>query len=163
MTFTDFPFPPSVNQIYATIGRRRVATRELKQFKNEVNLWALKYRKELRELRTSLCEEIKQGKWIKIDLHLCLPFKKIWNLKGGVKIYDAANRVKASHDALSEVLGLDDKYFCVGITENVVTSGNPRVILTVSGSKILSDTEVLESVRTKVLHSSQHSSPSNGL
>lgn len=163
MKFVDFPYPPSANELYATINRRRVPSKKLRDFKKEAARWALRNRHELRKLSTHCLGIIEQGNWVKVDIHLCLPAKKIYTLAGAVRIYDASNRIKATHDALSDALGIDDKYFCVGVTQKVLTKGKERAIIEVSGKLIVSDKEVLENDRTEILHTQQQPPPSHDL
>ena len=92
------PLPPSINNQYVTVGRRRVLSKEAKTFKKDV-------RKLIDRLRLSgkispTTEAEMQGSLIGayLTFHFETPFRR--DLDGGLKI---------ALDSVAEALGIDDR------------------------------------------------------
>jgi len=121
---------------------KRYASPELKQFKMAVEIWMLRNRKIVQKAR----EYFEDKEWIEISCYLCVPNKTIWTLKGGVKTWDASNRIKAIHDAVSKLIDKDDKHFFLGITPKVITTKKPHTIITLGDVNIKTEIEILEEI-----------------
>ncbi|MGN6675425.1 MAG: RusA family crossover junction endodeoxyribonuclease [Thermomicrobiales bacterium] len=89
------PLPPSINNQYATVGNRRVLTKEAAQFKRTVRRRILSaFGTELSDVEH---EQLKAGYLgLYLDFYFETPLKR--DLDGGLKI---------AQDALCEALGLD--------------------------------------------------------
>ena len=91
------PLPPSINQQYATVGRRRVLSKASRQFKKEA-------RKAIRHLRgegvisDALVAALREGfVGLFIDFYFETPRRR--DLDGGLKI---------TQDAICDALGVND-------------------------------------------------------
>ena len=92
------PLPPGVNNQYATVGNRRVLSKEASRFKRDV-------KKLLMGLAGDGARDETEGARLKVgwlglylDFYFATPLKR--DLDGGLKI---------TQDALCEALGLDDR------------------------------------------------------
>jgi len=91
------PLPPSINHQYATVGDRRVLSKEAARFKRAV-------KEAVRKLGAEALGEAEHGRLrseflgLYIDFYFLTPLKR--DLDGGLKI---------TQDALCEALGLDDR------------------------------------------------------
>ena len=91
------PLPPSINNQYATVGNRRVLTKEAAQFKRTVRRHVLSAHGA--DLSDAEHEQLKTGYLgLYLDFYFETPLKR--DLDGGLKI---------AQDALCEALGLDDR------------------------------------------------------
>jgi crossover junction endodeoxyribonuclease RusA len=91
------PLPPSINNQYATVGNRRVLTKEAAQFKRTVRRRVLSAHGA--DLSDGEHEQLKTGYLgLYLDFYFETPLKR--DLDGGLKI---------AQDALCEALGLDDR------------------------------------------------------
>jgi crossover junction endodeoxyribonuclease RusA len=91
------PLPPSINNQYATVGNRRVLTKEAAQFKRAVRRLILSAHGA--DLSDAEREQLKTGYLgLYLDFYFETPLKR--DLDGGLKI---------AQDALCEALGLDDR------------------------------------------------------
>lgn len=106
----DFPLPPSMNELYSNVpGVGRVATKELKEYRNTVAKWSFanaKYRQLFEKIRD---EEWNDAQIFKIDTYFIFKHSRIWTKDNKPKRLDASNRIKACHDYLCDFLGIDDK------------------------------------------------------
>lgn len=82
------PMPPSVNMMYAGIGRRH-KSKKYKQWVSDANAMFLKSNKRF---------EIKGDEWLEIKLTY---FLSIYTKKNKKRILDTDNRIKAPQDWLS--------------------------------------------------------------
>ena len=92
------PLPPSINNQYATVGNRRVLSKEAARFKRVVKQTFLGKLGEA-ALATGERERLQAGfLGLYLDFYFATPLKR--DLDGGLKI---------TQDALCEALGLDDR------------------------------------------------------
>lgn len=113
-----FPLPPSANALYASIGKRRVKTAVYKKFEHAARYWMLKHSSEINDARTLTLDTGSQ-RFIHIDTVFFMERKNIICKDGTPKRNDTSNRLKALHDVLSQILGLDDSYFFSGSYDKV--------------------------------------------
>jgi crossover junction endodeoxyribonuclease RusA len=92
------PLPPGVNNQYATVGNRRVLSKEASRFKRDVKKLLLGVGGDAAWAETEGAR-LKVG-WLGLylDFYFATPLKR--DLDGGLKI---------TQDALCEALGLDDR------------------------------------------------------
>lgn len=113
------PLPPSENELYRNVpGRGRAATRELREWKAKIALWILQHQNEVRQARAWIREQ-KQPLVIDIQASFVIHRPRLWCKKGNPKRLDASNRIKALHDAVAEILGVDDKHVWGGTFQKV--------------------------------------------
>ena len=116
MTFNYIP--PSVNHAYVSKrGGGRILSRAGKEFKSRIRADILSsYRKELQTFKPDLPYELVITFYLK-DLYIK---KQIDGVRRYKKI-DVTNRIKLLEDALSEVIGVDDKNFIVVVARKCET------------------------------------------
>lgn len=137
--FNDFPLAPSTNQLYKQVGYKRVPSQKYSQFKGQCYTWTLKNRKILSEASKLLLSFIDKKMWIQIHYLACVKHSKIWTKKNKVKRNDPSNRIKATEDQLANALGIDDRHFCVGSAQWIVSKGPEKMILLLNPAPILDD------------------------
>jgi len=169
--FDNLPFPPTVNKMYATVinpkfinwirrggnhrnpkGRPpqsyRILTKDSNAYKARMAQWAIFNSDIVKKASDKLKEELLlENKVIELRAYFCLPREQIWYKNGKFKKMDAANRLKALHDSLSDVLGIDDKYFYPGPSPKVILSGDRKseCVLVIMEPKPVMDWESLKS------------------
>ena len=85
---------------------------ELRNYKNkEFPYWAMKYRPLINSAQVLLKDWLEAGKVLRIEMTVTFEWEKIFTKKDAPKKIDGSNRMKAFHDCLSDVLGIDDSYF----------------------------------------------------
>ena len=91
------PLPPSINHQYATVGDRRVLSKDAAQFKRAVKQAVSRLGED--QLSEAERAQLRDGYLgIYLDFYFLTPLKR--DLDGGLKI---------TQDALCEALGLDDR------------------------------------------------------
>lgn len=108
-----FPLPPSVNNLYLTIGKRRVKAGDYRLFERAVMVW-MKRNAEALDYARQLTILTGPKRFIHIDTMFYMKRERIFCKDGRPKRNDTSNRIKALHDALATILGLDDCYFWSG-------------------------------------------------
>jgi len=108
--FKRFPLPPSVNELYATIGRKRVRSSVYRSYVRAALIW-MKMNPEIVKQARELSIETGPHRFIHIDTIFYMNRKNIICADGRPKRNDTSNRLKALHDVLSEIIGIDDSYF----------------------------------------------------
>lgn len=113
MLLTKIPMPPSMNHAYATVEiegvHSRVKGAKMRAFERDMATWALANMSDLRRLR-----EIVRNRFIRIDADFWFERSAVLTKDGKPKRNDTSNRLKALHDQLAELLGVDDCWFWDG-------------------------------------------------
>ena len=129
INITNFPFPPSVNEMYEshikyittkkgrkipkTYRRRSV---DLESFYERCYLFKAQNRANFEIIIKQVNEWLSGGKVLKLDIDVLVEKSRVFTVQGVPKQFDADNRAKAVLDGLSKILGIDDKYvFSVSI------------------------------------------------
>jgi crossover junction endodeoxyribonuclease RusA len=93
----ELPLPPGINQQYATVGNRRVLSKESRQYKKEVGSAIRRLRAD-GTISTELVVALRQGfVGLFIDFYFETPLRR--DLDGGLKI---------AQDAICEALDMND-------------------------------------------------------
>jgi len=103
MRFENMPMPPSINQCYAQVGRRRIKSAKLVSFNLEMDAWAILRSSSIRRASKSL-----EGLKLRLDLTFSFPKGKIICKDGSSRKLDVSNRIKAIEDAFCRLLEIDD-------------------------------------------------------
>ena len=141
---TELPYPPSVNDSLAVFRGRMIKTAKARAYKEQCHIFTAKNITALNQATTQIKSWLDQGLGIKVDCYFSLPEEKI--LTAGKKAIhrfkksDVSNRVKLCHDALSDMLRIDDLYFIAGNAEKVI--GPMGVTVYVTPHKLQSLDEV---------------------
>lgn len=106
----NFPFPPSVNEIYANAGKSRVKSRKYKKYLRDCESWRLANLRLINQCKKTM-ERLDR---LHVEYNFNIPSEKIIctskKLLGKPKMYDVSNRIKAIEDVLFKMLGRDDSY-----------------------------------------------------
>lgn len=140
----DFPLPPSENEMYRNVpGVGRVSAQALKDYKKAVEAWYYTHLKVVKELQNLFKNDWAGSVAYEVDTYFVFSRDRVWTLKGLPKKLDASNRVKACHDALANILGIDDKLFWAGRFEKLV-GDQERVIVMIRPYVPITDKEFLD-------------------
>jgi len=157
----EFPMAPQSNNMYKNVPPKfvrgkmvfaggRAKSTEYKQFERAVASWADKRQPLLDRIYQELSLVIARKQWIRVHTFFCLPHHMIFtstkSAKSVFQKWDASNRIKATHDALSTVLGLDDRHFSVGNAEKCLTEVEPYTLIVMEPATIISDVQVVEEI-----------------
>lgn len=107
----------------------RAPSKDLEQYQARVKDWAMEHFVEVRQAR----ESIKHWEALEVHLTVCLPKDKLFTQNDDVKRLDITNRVKAAHDSVLGLLGIDDKLVFKATCEKIV--GKERAILCIKEYK----------------------------
>lgn len=121
-----FPLPPSVNELYATVGRRRVKSIPYKRFEDQLRIWMMTNHDQL-QLAWSLSMNTGPNNFLHVDCRFHMMRGNILCKDRTPKRNDTSNRIKALHDALSQILGIDDSYFWSGTFDKVAVDDPSKV------------------------------------
>ncbi len=118
LMFKGLPMPPSSNNQYIPIWsmKRMRPSKELTDFKNAMQVWALTHADSIRQAR----ELISTWTGVRISCVFEFPFEKILTKDGRPLRLDVTNRLKAFHDCLTDALGFDDKWIVAEACEKAV-------------------------------------------
>lgn len=110
--------PPTINKSYATVGNRRVSTAVLREFKALTHIWSVGNRARLRRIE----KKIHDTQGAKLCLVLIFKFeeqKLFLKDKKTPRRLDTSNRIKAAEDAITGLLGIDDRWVFKIIAEKI--------------------------------------------
>lgn len=136
----EFPMPPSVNQMWASIRGRLIKTSIGRKYEKECHIFMHMKGSTIREWRTDIAKHLATNRAIAVDFYFVFhesrlfaqtEDKKTGRKIGDVKRLDVDNRLKPCIDELSKMLGIDDRYFFAGEREKLwcKSSENEQVII----------------------------------
>jgi hypothetical protein len=133
----NLPTPPSVNASLVPMAQKKRAANgriymgarmrpapEMVTYKDEVRLYRLRHEGKLTAIGRALRNEIEERQWVlRVDVFIVFHVERIFSsVNKKVLTLDANNRIKASLDAVANLLDIDDKYFFRGDCEKVTTA-----------------------------------------
>lgn len=111
----DLPIGPSSNNQYLLLRRGKktyhVPSKELTLFKKAMEYYAIKFPTNYLHSKTLIDEWVGANKLLEIYCVFYFKREKLFSKKNEPKKLDVSNRLKASHDSLSKMFGIDDKLF----------------------------------------------------
>lgn len=107
----EIPMPPTANQRLIPAGGRLIKSQTCRNFDKAVQVWMLRQRSKLFDDRRKAKEWIDTGFMIKVDFCFYWPKSKLISKDGMPKRLDDSNRLKDAEDAVSDIIGIDDKWF----------------------------------------------------
>lgn len=117
----NLPIPPTENHAYPTIRNKqgkniRVTGADLKKFKAAVQCWAWERIVFVKKIQRQLSDMVAKNQTIliRVDAYLGFELDRLFTKHRTRKKIDSSNRIKAAHDAIAEILGIDDRYFYSG-------------------------------------------------
>lgn len=115
----------------------------MKEFETKADFWGIRKRKLISEIHKYFTERIFHNCWIEVHMFIHIEKSKLFTKLGKLKKIDASNRIKATHDALSEIINIDDKHFSVGKSEFILSNKNEiDILLLPSKIKTKEDIEI---------------------
>lgn len=116
-----FPLPPSENILYRNVPRvGRVATKELKQYREECKIWEYQNKAAAETFKNMCFKHWSNTSMFQFDYFFIMKKERIFTKDGRPKRLDVANRIKAMQDSLCNILGLDDKHIFSSYIEKLV-------------------------------------------
>src|SRR5687767_13200626 len=122
LVFTNFPLPPSDNNIKIPIKRFKknseggaqvlsfCKTRAYQTFERDVQIWSMHLRDGLYNARNDVSGWISQKYFLGMHVEFSFPQNKFFSKDFNPLRWDQTNRLKALHDALSRLLLFDDSF-----------------------------------------------------
>jgi Holliday junction resolvase RusA-like endonuclease len=153
------PIPPSSNQIYRSFYNKKIGrlihykSKELKAYETLVGVWAADRIDTMVDVKSKLKQSISnQRAFIRIDAYFGFKPERLWNREGARKKIDVSNRIKALHDALSSLLEIDDRFFCLGDCEPAVVGPweEECVLIKMTVSETKSMKAVYEQIKNEI-------------
>lgn len=143
-----FPLPPSSNQLYASVNGRFIKSTEGRKYDAAVDMYAIREYKILDQFK----EMIKETDVFNVDMYFVFSRDRLITKKETIKKLDATNRLKASHDGLSKIIGVDDCRFITGSYHKVYCKfpQEEQVIIVVKKTALLSLEESLDLIKKGV-------------
>lgn len=131
-TFKYFPMSPTSNHLYMVIRGRLVKSSEGRLYLQKVGQWYSKNKSAVDKLKAIL-----RDRTLRVDCAFYFPRSKLLTKKNTLKKLDATNRFKALHDALSQVIGVDDSHFISGYFEKRISENDESYVeITISEAKL---------------------------
>jgi Holliday junction resolvase RusA-like endonuclease len=130
------PMPPTQNKQLAMFRGRMIKTREAREYSNKIESFRIRNAKALLGIRKQVQFWINDNKsGLGVDLEFLFDNSSLLckskGKQGQYKKIDADNRIKASLDGLSSILGVDDKFFIGGKREKKCLSETSQKLLKV--------------------------------
>lgn len=107
------PMPPSANNLYATIGRKRVKSKGYKAYELAVQTWTLTHHQQVQMAR-GLANMLLPKRIIHAEMAFYQRRSSILTKDWKPKRNDTANRIKALHDVIAQFSYIDDCWFWSG-------------------------------------------------
>jgi len=124
--FEDLPMPPTSNHQYISITRRgrtyRVASEELRTFKELMSMYPNIF-PDFKVKFHIVQDWAARKRPLEIRCTFYFKRERLFTKDNRFKRLDVSNRLKASHDSLSEILEIDDSYFFKVVAIKAVTQG----------------------------------------
>lgn len=128
-------FPPQSNNCYSQSRTgRRFPTKELIEFKSAVAALELWHNDFVTSARQVIKGWISNGSVLKVERVFFFPKKRVFSKAGKIMRCDLTNRIKATDDAVGDLLGFDDSYIFHSVEEKFCDSedGLGRVWISIS-------------------------------
>lgn len=126
----QIPLPPSENAAYATDWKtgRRFKSKEMNEFTVRFQAWSMRRFQKIAQLQKELTWELADHRRaLRVDAWLFFQYESLFTKSKSStdrprrkKMNDPSNFIKALHDCLSNMLGVDDSRMVVGFMRPVV-------------------------------------------
>jgi hypothetical protein len=122
--FANLPMPPTSNNQYASLRRGnkiiRVPSTGLRLFKDAMQKYALTCMQQIHASRQLTQSWIRDKKPLEITCVFFFHKSRLISKKNDFKKLDVSNRVKAAHDSIADMLGIDDCRFFRVVAEKAL-------------------------------------------
>lgn len=113
--FSNLPIPPSSNNQYCMkkIGGRirHIRSRELREFRDQMAKYAQQHAEQVLLSRQLVAQWLKTSRPLEIECVFFFHRHRLISKQNKFKKLDVSNRLKAAHDCIAEMLGIDDSAF----------------------------------------------------
>lgn len=116
---SNFPMPPTVNKLHRAFRGRVIKSKEFRNYEQLVKVWMMTNRQELHIAR-AITLRAGPMKFLHLDTVFKFHRKSILTLENRPKRNDTSNRLKALHDVLGAILGIDDCWFWSGAFDKML-------------------------------------------
>lgn len=106
----SLPMPPIANHRLMPSNGRLIKSPEIRNFDQRMQMYILKMRSKVFDTRKLAKEWIDIGYCLKVDLNFYWPKEKLISKQHLPKRLDLDGRIKSTLDAISDVIGIDDKF-----------------------------------------------------
>lgn len=114
VALAGLPMPPSTNALHRSIGRGKVIkSAKYNEYERQCQVWMLQNNHQLMPAR-AFVRQCGPRKFIKVDCIFYMHRERILSLANLPQANDTSNRLKAAHDAVAQMLHIDDKFFWCG-------------------------------------------------
>lgn len=110
---------PTSNHQYVPVNGRLIKSQEMRVYDKTIDILKLKYSRKVDEF----LKDFKKGKIIKIDFVFVFPERKYFCKDGSMRKFDSYNRIKATADSITKIVGIDDSLFVDG---RIIKTYHPR-------------------------------------
>lgn len=171
----NFPLPPTVNEYLMPVAGRWAVSKKGKRYqkggfvKTKLHSDYLKRCYEWRALHNTGWQRIQEDLHarlesarrnglrfaLRVDTYFAFEESRLWTVNNLAQQIDADNRLKPCRDALSKLLGIDDKHFFGGFFEKITTHSKEyecsTLRITLMTPRTLEDlkTEIQRQARTR--------------
>lgn len=137
ITMARVPMPPSSNNQYATIIRHgrpyHVPSAKLKVFQKEMARYGIEHSSMLPFYRDKVQYWLNDEKFLEVRVVFFFKKSQLFTLKDKPKKLDVSNRLKALHDMLSQLLGVDDSlFFKIAAEKTISDNGSEYCYIEIS-------------------------------
>lgn len=102
--------PPTNNHRLMPSKGRLIKTPEFRAYDQKIELWILRNRFKVEEMRRDIERWIKEGYCLDIEMDFIFPLEKIITKKNEPKRIDVDSRLKVVQDTVAKIIGIDDKW-----------------------------------------------------
>ena len=122
LSLKEIPMPPSSNNQYVVARNRLVPSSDLRNYKKRMEIYGITLQRSLKEDANDLAGFVEDGKVLHIDRRFYFPRSRLFTKQDKPKKIDVSNRIKAVDDAISKLIGIDDKLFFSATTKKYAHS-----------------------------------------
>lgn len=129
----DLEMPPSSNNQYILVRRGgktfHVPSAKLKAYQNTMNSYPYRM-KSFPSDQKRISEWIQLGYKLEVNALFLFHRKSLFTVDGRVKKMDVSNRLKALHDSLAKLIGVDDStFFRVSAEKSEIDAEKPESVI----------------------------------
>lgn len=107
--------PPSSNNQYLLVRHNsktfHVPSRELSAFKKHIKCYPVQYPREFAIYKARMSDWVRDKKLLEVSCTFFLNYSRLFTKIGNPKRLDCSNRLKAIHDCVADLFGIDDCLF----------------------------------------------------
>lgn len=122
------PIPPSNNHRLMPSRGRLIKTPEFRAYDQKIELWILRNRLKVEEIRGHVEHWIKSGFALSIEMDFYFPVQKLITKKGEPKRIDIDSREKVVQDSLAKIIGQDDKCIIEKLTKKILQQSSDEYV-----------------------------------